>query len=418
VPAEPGVPVQPGVPVKPGVPAPGRAAWPFPADDPYPTYHRARAEDPVQWSDALGGWLVLSHRQAEEVLRGPQWSSDARANPSFMARLGGGGPEAGLLAKMILFTDPPEHDGLRGAVSRFFTPRRVADMQARIRRILDVAFEAAGDDLDLMADIAYPVTLAIICELLDVGVETAELLRTETPLMTAWLDPLAPPEAQAQAAASAFSVMLTLIPVLADRRSDPGDDLLSALLTALEPDEAIAMALVILAAGHETTANLIGNGTLALAAHPHQRARLQADPALMAGAVEELLRWDSPVQVTGRVARTPTRLGGHRVSAGEQAIVVLGSANRDPDVWPEPDQVVVDRPGPGHLAFGRGAHFCIGAALARAEAAEVFARLAGGGWEPVGYERVRSGPLRRLNWLALRRPSDWSALRRPSGADP
>src|SRR5215831_13087594 len=168
----------------PGAGAAAKPSWPFPSGDPYRIYAAMRAEHPVQWSDDIGAWLVLSHAEALTVLRDPEWSADPRNNPELLARLGGDGPAVALMTKMLLFTDPPEHDRLRRAVL----------MRRRIASIVTAAFDAhqPGDDLDVLAEIAYPVPLAVICELLDVGVETAELLRAETPAMAAMLDVLAP----------------------------------------------------------------------------------------------------------------------------------------------------------------------------------------------------------------------------------
>src|SRR5215472_17503327 len=267
----------------PGASAAAKPSWPFPSGDPYRIYAAMRAEHPVQWSDDIGAWLVLSHAEALTVLRGPQWSADPRNSPELLARLGGGSPAGEMVRKILFFTDPPEHDRLRRAVSRFFTPHRVELMRRRIASIVTAAFDAhqPGEDLDVLAEIAYPVPLAMICELLDVGVETAELLRAETPAMAAMLDVLAPPDAQQQAAAAALALMLALVPIVAERRKSPGDDLLSALLGGLEPDEVIVMALLLLAAGHETTSNLIANATLALGHHRDQLKLLRRNPTLV-----------------------------------------------------------------------------------------------------------------------------------------
>jgi cytochrome P450 len=390
-------------------PGPGASAtaakppWPFPSDDPYRIYAAMRAEHPVQWSDHIGAWLVLSHAEALTVLRHPEWSADPRNNPDLLARLGGGGPAAGLVTKMLLFTDPPEHDRLRRAVGGFFTPRRVELIRRRIASIVTAAFDAhqPGDDLDVLAEIAYPVPLAVICELLAVGVETAELLRAETPAMAGMLDLLAPPEARQQAASAALALMLALVPIVAERRKAPGDDLLSALLCALEPDDAIVMALLLLAAGHETTSNLIANATLAIGHHRDQLELLRRNPTLVPAAIEELLRWDSPVQVTDRVTLSSATLAGQHLTRGDQVAVVIGAANRDPAAFPDPDRLDVARPAAAHLAFGHGAHYCVGAALARAEAAEVLRRLITAEWKLAASERTPSSTFRRLSKLTL-----------------
>lgn len=212
------------------------------------------------------------------------------------------------------------------------------------------------------------------------------------------LDLLAPADLQAQAASSAMAAMMALVPIVAERRRSPGDDLLSLLADRLEPDEAVITALLLLAAGHETTSALVGNTVVALAAHP-----LRIRSAEQIGDfVEEVLRWDSPVQVTGRVAKDDTQLVGCRVRKGEQAIVVIGAANRDPAVFPDPDNFDPTRPQVGHLAFGHGPHFCVGAALARLETVEVVRHLLGLDWRLGDYKRAPSTTFRRMHSLDIR----------------
>lgn len=373
-------------------------AWPFPLDDPYPAYAEARAESSVQWNEKLGAWLVLSHAEAIEVLRSEVWSADPRRSPTLMSRLAAGFQETELFSKMLLFSDPPEHDRLRASVNRFFTPRRVDSIRHRVCCIVEAAFDGAKGDIDVMSEIAYPVPLAVICELFDVGTDVAVLLRDETPAMAALLDVLAPAELQAQAASSAMAVMMALVPIVAERRRSPGDDLLSALAVQLEPDEAVIMALLILVAGHETTSALIGNAVFALGPTGHKATCAVG----VEDFVEEVLRWDSPVQVTGRVAADDVNLHSCRVRKGDQAIVIIGAANRDPVVFPDPDRFDPGRTRTGHLAFGHGAHFCVGAALARLEAAEVARHLVTLQWELAGYERAASTTFRRLKGLAVR----------------
>jgi cytochrome P450 len=363
---------------------PDRAAWPFPTEDPYPAYHAARGEAPVQWSEALDAHLVLSHEHAAAVLRNPECSSDPRRNPQLLASLGGPGPTTDLLAGSLLLSDPPAHTRLRAAVNRFFTPRAMQRIRHRVAAIVDTAIEPLddGEPIELMSELAYPIPLAVIAELFDIGVEGAQLLRSETPALARTLELDPTPEDLEASRAAAMQVMLFLVPLLAQRRREPGQDLLSALVhappgdAALETDEIITLCLLLLAAGHETTANLIGNGTLALLEHRDQLDRLRRQPGLARAAVEELLRYDSPAQLVRRIARRDLRLGGIQVREGDQVLVVLGAANRDPARHPDPDRVNLARNGPSHLAFGHGLHFCVGAGLARLEAEETFRRLA------------------------------------------
>lgn len=392
---------------------PDWTAWPFPTEDPYPAYHAARAQAPVQWNERIGAHLVLSHEHSAVILRSPEWSSDPRNSPQMLASLGG--PRAGseLWSESLLMSDPPTHTRLRSAINRFFTPRAVQRIRGRVTTIIDRAFAslAEGGPIELMNELAYPIPLAVIAELFDVGLEGAELLRSETPTLARMLELDPTPEELEAIGTAAMTVMLFLVPIVAQRRGDPGEDLLSALIhppdsgVALETDEIITMCLLLLAAGHETTANLIGNGTLALFEHPDQLDWLARHPDLSAQAVDELLRYDSPVQVASRIARNDLVLGGVRVRKGQQALVVLGAANRDPAPYPDPDHLDLTRTGPPHLAFGNGPHYCVGAGLARLEAQETFNRLAqstlrprAGSWS---HCREHSRTFRRLRSLRI-----------------
>jgi cytochrome P450 len=389
---------------------PDWAAWPFPPDDPYPAYDAARVQAPVQWNQRLGAHLILSHEHAAAVLRSSEWSSDPRNSPELLASLGGVGP---MWSESLLMSDPPAHTRLRSAVNRFFTPRAVQRIRGRIAAIVDAAFAplAEGESIELMSELAYPIPLAVIAELFDVGLEGAEVIRAETPTLARMLE-LDPTPAELEAiGTAAMTVMLFLVPLVAQRRGDPGEDLLSALIhpldggVALETDEIVTMCLLLLAAGHETTSNLIGNGTLALFEHPEQLDWLRRHPDLSAQAVDELLRYDSPAQVASRIAREDLVLGGVKVRKGQQALVVLGAANRDPSRHPDPDRLDLTRSGPSHLAFGNGPHFCVGAGLARLEAQETFNRLAQSGLRPTvggwSHARERSRTFRRLRSLRI-----------------
>jgi len=363
---------------------PDWSAWPFSAEDPYPAYHAARAVAPVQWDERLGAHLVLSHEHAVSVLRGSQWSSDPQNSPELSSSLGGEGSVAEQWSRSLLMSDPPKHTRLRSAVNRFFTPRAVHRIRERVASIVAAAVAPLieGQPIELMSELAYPIPLAVIAELFDVGLEGAELLRTETPTLARMLELDPTPREIEAIGAAAMTVMLFLVPIVAQRRGDPGEDLLSAMIhplqggVALGTEEIITMCLLLLAAAHETTANLIGNGTLALLEHPDQLDWLRRHPDLSARAVEELLRHDSPAQVASRVTLCDITLGGTEIQKGQQALVVLGAANRDPARYSDPDRLDLTRDGASHLAFGNGPHFCVGAGLARLEATETFGRIA------------------------------------------
>jgi cytochrome P450 len=406
---------------------PDWTAWPFGTEDPYPAYGAARERAPVQWNERLGAHLVLSYEHGVAALRGQEWSSDPRNSPQLLASLDGFGPDTELLGRSLLTSDPPAHTRLRSAVNRFFTPRAVRRIHERVAAIVDSALVplVEGAPIELMSELAYPIPLAVIAELFDVGLEGAELLSSQTPTLARALE-LNPTPAEREAiSTAAMTVMLFLVPIVAERRLDPGEDLLSALIhppdggTALEIDEIITMCLLLLAAGHETTANLIGNGTLALFERPDQLDWLARHPEHSLQAVDELLRYDSPVQVVSRVARSDLTLGGVQVRKGQQALVVLGAANRDPAICPDPDRLDLTRGKVPHLAFGNGPHFCVGAGLARLEAQETFVRLAQsplrprpGSWS---HRRDHSHTFRRLQTLVVEgsQPSEVSPLQVP-----
>lgn len=390
-----------------------RTAWPFPTEDPYPAYHAARTGAAVQWNEQLGANLVLSHEHAAAVLCGPEWSSDPRSSPQLLASLGGPGPIAELWSRSLLMSDPPAHTRLRTAVNRFFTPHAVRGIQGRVASIVDSALTplADGEPIELMSELAYPVALAVIAELFDVGLEGAEVLRSETPTLARMLE-LDPTPGELEAiGAAAMTLMLFLVPVLARRRESPGDDLVSALVhplhgaAGLETDEIIMMCLLLLAAGHETTANLIGNGTLALFEHPDQLDWLRRHPDLSAQAVDELVRFDSPIQIASRVAGSDLVLDGIAVHEGQQTIVVLGAANRDPARYADPGRLDLARTRSPQLAFGNGLHFCLGAGLARLTARETFVRLSQSPlrhWAGcTSYSRDDSPTFRRLRELRI-----------------
>jgi len=392
---------------------PDWSAWPFPPEDPYPAYREAREAAPVQWNEDLAAYLILAHAPAEQILRdADRWSSDPSNSPELLAALGGDGPGAEMWGRSLLLSDPPTHTRLRRAVNRFFTPRAMRTIAERVETIVAAALQPLddGEPVELMGEIAYPIPLAVIAELFDVGVEGAELLRSETPALARILELDPSPDVLEAAGTAAMTLMLFLTPLLSRRRHNPGDDLLSALIHTpdgdpLQIEEIVSLCLLLLAAGHETTANLIGNGTLALLQHPDQLEQLRAEPTRAKLAVEELLRYDSPAQAAVRSARHDLTLGDVQIRRSQQTLVVLGAANRDPAHHEDPDRLDFGRTGPGHLAFGHGPHFCVGAGLARLEGAATFAALADSPrrleHEKWSAQRDGSRMLRRLQTLHL-----------------
>jgi cytochrome P450 len=340
-----------------------------------PAAGRTASVPPVRWDDHLGVFVVSGFDEASAVLRGSGWSSDPANNPMAPPEL------TQVPSNLMLFRDPPDHTRLRRLVSPAFSARAIEGLHERVATIVDSCldgFEAdgPGQEVDLLADYGYLIPIAVIAELLDVGVEGAQIFLDQTPQLVRLLEVDAGPEDFAAAAGAGFAVTMFLTPILVERRASgghAGDDFISALLaTELTVDEVLATCILLLAAGHETTANLIANGSLAVLRHPGQQAHLQADPAR---AVEELLRLEGPVKLIARTATEDHDLAGLTIPEGRQVLVRLDRANRDPRRWPDADRMDLSRRGPAHLGFGIGIHFCLGAALARLEGAQALARL-------------------------------------------
>ncbi|MGW7455674.1 cytochrome P450 family protein [Streptomyces sp. NPDC054787] len=351
--------------------------------DPYPFYAALREMGPVHRVvlDGARTWLVVGHDEARQALSHPDLSKNWIGSELF-----GHTPDHAAATNM-LEADPPHHTRLRRLVAREFTARRVESLRPRVQQITDELLDAMAARPDRRADLirslAFPLPMTVICELLGVPNLDRERFR-------AWSGEIVAPAEGGGADGRAVQQMTAYLRELVDAKAkDPGDDLLSALIRTLpdgpdgkeggpveggdqlSPDELIGMAFLLLVAGHETTVNLIGNGVRALLAHPDQLAALRADPdGLIDGAVEEMLRYDGPVQhATYRFARTDVEIGGVRIPAGSSVLVALAAADRDPARFAEPRPEVFDirRAGPSHVAFGHGIHFCLGAPLARME---------------------------------------------------
>jgi cytochrome P450 len=283
----------------------------------------------------------------------------------------------------MLFANPPEHTRLRRLVSRAFTPGRIEALRPRVIAILTPLLEQMADEpeVNLMDVLAFPLPVTVIGELLGIPAEDRLSFQPLVRQAVAALDPSSDEAALQRAFAAQDQMSAYMSELLAERRRQPREDLLSGLVQARESDdrlteeEIIATALVLFGAGFETTTNLIGNGLLALLLHPDQLAHLTADRSLIPQAVEELLRWDSPVQLNGRLVFETTEIGGQQIPAGQFVFMLLGGANRDPDRFTDPDTLDVTRPDVTPISFGSGIHHCIGAGLARLEGQEVFSQL-------------------------------------------
>jgi cytochrome P450 len=348
-------------------------------DDPYPAYARLRTEDPVAWWEPGGMWLLSRHADVNGVLR------DRRFGRVFVPRqpLERFAPWNLVNEHAMLELEPPDHTRLRQLVAREFTPRRVEALRPRIVELTDALLDelAAAAAPDLMACIAEPLPVAVIAELLGFPAGDRHLLRPWSNAIVALYE-LSSDEAVAEravTAAAAFDAYLRAL--IADRRRRPGDDLLSALSVMsvegdrLTEDELVATAVLLLNAGHEASVNVIGNGVVALCRQRDQWERLRAQPALVRTAVDELIRYDTPLSLFLRTAFADAEIGGQAVRAGERVGVLLGSANRDADVFDRPDVVDVGRADNPHVGFGAGIHFCLGAPLARLELEVALGRL-------------------------------------------
>ena len=345
--------------------------------NPYPTYARLRAEDPVHESPL--GFLVLTrYADAVALLRDPKASSDNTKSAIFNGLVDAGEIDPELANRRpFLFMDPPDHTRLRGLVSKAFTPRSIEQLRSRAESLADglIAAMAGKDEVDVIADLAYPLPLTIISDMLGVPKEDEERFRGWSHALARSLDPdfLLPPEAQAAREQAIDEFADYFRELIEDRRSTPRDDMLTRLVEAedagdkLSENELISTCILLLVAGHETTVNLIANGVLALARHPDQRARLQEDPTLAKSAVEEVLRFDPPVQMTGRLALAPIELPSTTLPTDGFAITLLGAANHDPEQFPNAEDFDITRSPNAHIAFSLGHHFCLGASLARME---------------------------------------------------
>jgi len=347
--------------------------------NPYPYYERLRTTDPMHVTP-LGVFVASRHAEISLVLRDKRFGKDHHART--IRRYGPQIVEEPIFKSfghMMLQQDPPDHTRLRGLVVKAFTARRVEDMRPRIQQIVDETLDRIipQGKMDLIEDFAFRLPVTIICDMLGIPEEQRSVFYTRARVSGRILDPvpLSPEEIKEANAGNTMSAMF-FQQLFELRRKSPGDDLTTQLVQAeedgskLSNEELTANIILLFGAGHETTVNLIGNGVLALHRNPDQLALLKANPNLITNAIEEFLRYDSSVQMTGRVALEDIEdLGGKRIPKGESVLCLLGSANHDPAVYPDhPERLDIARPNVRPLSFGGGIHFCLGAQLARIEA--------------------------------------------------
>jgi cytochrome P450 len=343
--------------------------------DPYAVHARLRAQRPVSAVIMPGeypAWLVTGYAEARAALADPRLRKAWPNGPS--------DPDSvyAALELHMLNSDPPDHERLRRLVNKAFTSRRVERLRPRITAIITELLDdmSTQREVDLLASFAFPLPITVICELLSIPVADRDDFRKWSASLIS--DAVSPEVFEADATA----MVRYFRELLAAKRQQPADDLLSALITArdegdgLQENELVAMVFLLMLAGHETTVNLIASGMLALLLNPRQLDQLRADPSLIGRAVEELLRYVSPVNhATFRFAAEPVEIGGARIGQGEPLLIALSSADRDPSRYADPDRLDLGRDSSGHLAFGHGIHYCLGAPLARLEAEIAFGGL-------------------------------------------
>ena len=352
--------------------------------DPYPLYHRLRTEDPVHWDPYLHTWIVTRYEDVLTVLQ--HFSASRTPTPEQLTAMGLPKlvPFAEVLIRQMLFLDPPAHGRIRLLASKAFTPRRVEALRSHIQDITNNLLDAVQDkgSMDVIADLADPLPAIVTAEIM--GLPTSDWK-----LLTAWSTNFAEILGNFQHNPDGVSNVLHTLEELTqyfreairEHQKNPRDDLISAFLAAeqegdcLTEEEVVANSIMVMTGGQETTTNLIGNGMLTLLRQPEQLEQLRANPQLIPTAIEELLRYESPIQYTSRLAPYDLELGEKIINKRQAVIAVMGAANRDPERFPDPDQLDITRKDNRHLAFSWGAHFCFGAPLARLEGHVAFDTL-------------------------------------------
>ena len=365
------------------------------AQDPYPIYAALRDRDPVHRSALMNAWMFTRHADIDTILRDHRRFSNDPRKGTLSSR-----QRAGLPADeefTMLFLDPPDHKRLRALVNKAFTPKAVNALEPHIRSLLGTLLDEIDDPagFDLMQAVAQPLPVIVIAEMLGVPPEDRAQFKIWSDQRARTLEPSIDARERALADAANKSLNDYFRPIIEERRADPKDDIVSALAQAEEEGdrltelEMLNMLRLLLIAGNETTTNLIGNGVLALLRNPDQMQRLRDDPSLIPSAVDELLRFDSPVQTDFRRALEDCEVNGFPLKKRDNIVLLLGAANRDPDVFDDPDRLDVGRGDRSHLSFGRGIHHCIGAPLARLEGRVVlemllerFSQISLGGEQP------------------------------------
>lgn len=368
---------------------PAIEAWgDYDLDDPYPLFAQVQADGPVHevtLADGHRAWLIVRHEEAKAALNQAGLSKDMHAALARGGAVVAEGVPGPAFARHMLSVDPPDHTRLRRLTLSAFSRPRIAALRGRVQAIVDELLddlEARGEAVvDLVEGFAFPLPFTVISELLGVPESDRDHLGSWfTTLLTPWLAPQPP----AEAVTASGNIVQYLTELLARKRAAPGEDLVTDLVRAadqsgaLSEQEMLSTIFQLVVAGHDTTASLIGNGTVALLLHPEQRDALVADPSLVPNAIEEIMRWDAPVpHSTFRYTSQEVTIGGTVIPAFAQVISSLGAANRDPLRYTSPETLDITRADTSHLAFGHGIHHCLGARLARLEGVIAFTSLHG-----------------------------------------
>ncbi len=382
--------------------------------DPYRYYHQLRSEDPVHFSEFMQGWVLTRHADAVAYLRDRRFSRAAYLQ-SMRSKFGVDEPIFAFQAHELAFTDPPEHTWMKNVFAKAFSPAAIARMRSATEAIVRARLDAltGRNEIDIVAEVAYPIPADVIAAMLGAPAQDWEQLRQLVDGIVVSRGIVRTPAMMEEGSRSVSRFNDYFVHLVEERRRHPADDLLSAILVAeeggrkLSAEQVLSMVETLFAAGHATTRSLIANGMLALLKHPVELARLRDNPALIASAVEEMLRYESPTQAPSpQAALEDLEVGGKTIRKGDIVTVLFGAANRDPARFPDPDRFDITRADNEHLAFSMGIHYCLGASLARLEAqiaiAAMVARypsmqLAGG--EP---EWRSMGRFRGLKSLAVR----------------
>lgn len=350
-------------------------------ENPYPFYERLRTEDPVHQSFIGGDWLLTRYADIKSIFLDKRFRANDKPKQilkknHYASQIGSDfSPLIQATNTFLFYMDPPDHTRLRGLLSKAFTSTVVEKLRPRIQQFIDclIAKIQHTGQMDIIADLASPLPVMVIADMLGVPIEDQTKLKQWSNNLICILDPLLSLEQHAQLNENAKEFEAYFRSLIAKREKAPENDVISSLIFSrdqgnrLEEDEVWALCMFLFVTGEETTVNTIGNGMLALLRHPAKIEELKHNPSLIPTAIEELLRFDSPVQLTSRIALDNVELGGKTIHVGEKVSLCLGAANRDPMEFPDPNELNLARRNNRHLAFGEGIHYCIGAGLARAQ---------------------------------------------------